>query len=1350
MKVKGNILELQALNFNVNTEQLLKAKNAIDDLSAAMSGLNKVQQEESKTSKTITKDSEEITKAKSAESKSVAGLEKLISNLANTYRDLANGMTRGESAILNTARSLGATTSQLAEVETHLKNISTLTKNPFDASLGAIRSISQELEQLNNRARLAGEGVVLNSKHLSEFGKIATEVRAKMAGLGMDVSSEKGLAAVDKQIADTERSYISLVKSVNSRIDAEKSIARAERDRVNALRNVQSAEERIFATVAHVNDGLSQNATLNERAALAVGSYERNLRLAGIAGEEAASRLQKFKAAQATITASENKRMGEFIARGVGVQVGDIGVSLASGQNPLIVMIQQLDQVRGLLQQAGRDGLDLKNVMNDATSQIVKSFKDVGIAVGAFIGGAFKTLGNGLYDLLNNFFDVQKAALGFGNILVKLGADPIDALDAVTSSLGLLRNLFTLLSGAAVAFSVALVTSFFQVLKSSDELAKSLSLFGAAQGLSFEQAKVKAQELSTVTKITFTSAMRVVSDFTKSGITDMTLYGKALVTATSLQKVFGIATSDTAKAYKDLQDKPYENLLKIAKETGNVSVETLKNVKALEDQGRAIEAAKLATEEYSRAMQQTASDADASISDIAKLWRTIKEEIAGVIAKIQELADGRFWVTLEVSLLGIVYLFKQLFASVGFANAVSKLDFSGAEDALRMLSENTETYGGKISNTWNRVAESSSAAIKAANSESAASFSRLQKVMDQFKAKNDPKTMSLQSFVAAGIGKASAEAGQVIVGQDFKTIKDALTKQWQDANKPDKSVIKDAIAAARKTLENQIADIQRAAKEEETIYKNRLVMIETFNKQGLMSIEDYYGTQKNAIEDWLKTQTAAIDKEKEIYESAKNKAKTQKDVADIQGKINALVDKQAENETKVATTISELDVKKQESLKNYKRLQDDVNAQVLELAGNLREAAAIRFDNQYQELYNKAVAEGNIELQNQIKLLRVAAIARSEGRQTVGEVVTGLERQGPIANENLAVQQQAYNMAMQQGIISSEVYKNKLAGIAAEAANIKNAMGFGDATSIATAGLGKSLSGFTTVAQGIADSIGTVFSSLTDGISNSMAAAIVSGEDFGEVMRNLAQNVLQEFLSSLIKIGIQYVLNQSLGITSAQTTAAAQIASTTAVTAATTAGIATTTAASTAAAAETATAWTPAALWASIGSFGQAAVIAGGAIMAVMALGGFSEGGYTGAGGKYQPAGVVHKGEVVWSQEDIARAGGVGVVEQLRKGGAGFADGGIVSPSFAQSTLPSSMAKSSNSSIISVSIENYGSSKDFEVQQLSETEVRIIARDEAINAVKRETPNVIAQQIKNPNSSVSKSLSQNTQTQRRR
>ena len=58
---------------------------------------------------------------------------------------------------------------------------------------------------------------------------------------------------------------------------------------------------------------------------------------------------------------------------------------------------------------------------------------------------------------------------------------------------------------------------------------------------------------------------------------------------------------------------------------------------------------------------------------------------------------------------------------------------------------------------------------------------------------------------------------------------------------------------------------------------------------------------------------------------------------------------------------------------------------------------------------------------------------------------------------------------------------------------------------------------------------------------------------------------------------------------------------------------------------------------------------------------GYDDGGYTGHGGVKDPAGVVHRGEIVWSQRDIARAGGVPTVEAMRLGRRGYDNGGYVS-----------------------------------------------------------------------------------------
>lgn len=85
---------------------------------------------------------------------------------------------------------------------------------------------------------------------------------------------------------------------------------------------------------------------------------------------------------------------------------------------------------------------------------------------------------------------------------------------------------------------------------------------------------------------------------------------------------------------------------------------------------------------------------------------------------------------------------------------------------------------------------------------------------------------------------------------------------------------------------------------------------------------------------------------------------------------------------------------------------------------------------------------------------------------------------------------------------------------------------------------------------------------------------------------------------------------------------------------------------------------------------------------------GFSEGGYTGPGGIHEPKGVVHGGEVVWSQKDVARAGGVAVVEAMRKGMRGYAAGGVVMPSVIP-RLNASMARVSAGARQPVIIEQH-------------------------------------------------------------
>ena len=109
---------------------------------------------------------------------------------------------------------------------------------------------------------------------------------------------------------------------------------------------------------------------------------------------------------------------------------------------------------------------------------------------------------------------------------------------------------------------------------------------------------------------------------------------------------------------------------------------------------------------------------------------------------------------------------------------------------------------------------------------------------------------------------------------------------------------------------------------------------------------------------------------------------------------------------------------------------------------------------------------------------------------------------------------------------------------------------------------------------------------------------------------------------------------------------------------------------------------------------------------------GYASGGYTGDGGKYQPAGVVHRGEYVITKEATSRLG-IGFLNHLNYG-RGYATGGVVG------SIPSTGYKPMAGGSISVKVINNGEPVNANVEQRQrngETEITVelirqIARNE--------------------------------------
>lgn len=234
------------------------------------------------------------------------------------------------------------------------------------------------------------------------------------------------------------------------------------------------------------------------------------------------------------------------------------------------------------------------------------------------------------------------------------------------------------------------------------------------------------------------------------------------------------------------------------------------------------------------------------------------------------------------------------------------------------------------------------------------------------------------------------------------------------------------------------------------------------------------------------------------------------------------------------------------------------------------------------------------------------ASLKSDALNTIYDDTVGKQKE-------IVANQQAYNQALRDGSISAEQYQIAMAKTNVEVANLKMQMGTAGFTDALTAGLGQFVTNYQGVMQGLSVAWGDFFTGFIDGFANSIGRAIVYGENLQDTLTQVSKQIVSEMIGALIKVGIQYVVNQALAQTA----------------------IASTTATSTAAAATTTAAWAPAAAVTSAATFGGAAVagIAALALIFGMVMGfaskGFKSGGYTGSGGTSDVAGVVHGQEFV-------------------------------------------------------------------------------------------------------------------------
>lgn len=652
------MIELDSLKFTVDTSDLVTAVTKVQALQTAVTNLNKPLAENAKISAKVAAENAKVAvaeekvaqaKNKTAESqarveaaqnraakatervtKSITQQVSAVDKLEMQFEFMTKGFTTGQSSRLANLKAQGAATEDLAKAMELMNKMTTLTGgNPFDKSLSGVKTLENKLRELRIEHDLVNKGVNLTS---DQYKQLARDLQRTTE---ISIESGESFEQMAHRLSEVKRRTIEAATAVNQLTAEEKERERGARDQASAMRSVLAADEKMESIIHSINKAHEEGISVSDRAARSIANYERDLRRAGITGEQAAVKLDKFRKSAMMAAQAEEKRKVDMLSRALAPQISDVVVSLGSGMNPMTVLLQQGLQVRDLIGLSGVAVNDLQKAFKSAASDMVSSIKGTAVALGSLLVGGLVDAGKAVLN-----FGVNVTGTNF--MLEKLRAILIN----LNGETGILVKAFdisgkgatALAAGGVAALGAGFIAYLFalkEVVTEQNDLVRNLALTGASLGLNKDQAIALANSLDGISE---SKATEVLSEMAKAGGFTKDQFDEVTKAAVQLNKYAGISIEDTVKNFAKLQDDPSKALAEFAAKNGLVEIAVIKQVKALQDQKKYVEAADVAIKAYSESQVAAAAIMEESLHPITKLWIDIKSAIGGAWEAIKEFA----------------------------------------------------------------------------------------------------------------------------------------------------------------------------------------------------------------------------------------------------------------------------------------------------------------------------------------------------------------------------------------------------------------------------------------------------------------------------------------------------------------------------------------------------------------------------------------------------------------------------------------------------------------------------------------------------------------------------------------
>lgn len=821
------------------------------------------------------------------------------------------------------------------------------------------------------------------------------------------------------------------------------------------------------------------------------------------------------------------------------------------------------------------------------------------------------------------FTDIATQLAGGANpalVLLQQGGQIKDSFGGIVPTVRALAGAISPAAVGAAALAgglAAVAVASIQIQRETARYSAALEASNNIQGLSVEQLRETAKQVSAVSGTTGAAAAAVAQLAATGRVSGEDLRQAATI-AVQAQRLLGREVEATAGIYAELGKNPVQTLLKLNDGTNFLTASVLRQVRAYVEVGNTQAAAALAQKTWAAQQERVLADAERNLGTLERMWRAVGDGARW--AWDQMLEHGREKPLDEQIAAAQKSLDNLLNTPLRRGTMRTQADRDKAVQALR----------DEIARLQQKERDAEAQGKKTAE--------------DQVKTKLAEDIAALTDAVKTQREKFQAEKKKlddalklgVIQRPEYDKLLAATAEKFKD---PAAGRVQSVIQQKDMELSRGLADVQQRL-------ANEIFGVGSQQELATAALEAWIATSKDAA----KVDEATLNRWREIAR-AQDAGRAELDRVTEANKRRDRIDtgKMSLEGDLASTSGRTADAAVAQVEKRYAQLRKDLLA-----IGDTAGLADI------DRLIDVTKAKGNLE---ELKA-EVDRIFGDQGRvqqavqaEMAAGLTTELDAQERLLNANARAASQVEGLLPSMRALADQL---KDPAVTAWLADVTAKL---DELKVKSDDLRKSFQETfkSELASGISD-LALGVSSLEDAVKSFIRGV-------AQAMVQFAANEIAKSATKSMMGGIDSMLKavQEL-IPAFSEVSAAKVAADQTMTASGVTSTATAAAAASTAGAEVAAANAPAAAATATWSWGAAAVVGLGALAAIYAFAkGFSSGGYTGDGGKFEPAGIVHKGEHVTRQEVVRQPGARQFLDDFNRRGMvavqgwqGYSDGGLV------------------------------------------------------------------------------------------